>query len=251
MCCFTQPVVVSGTEIFARRSSPTSQILVYTMKVKAKDDVAMILPIPVPKGTPESAVKFLDLSKYPEFFQDLSRGFSNRDPSATREGGAKGVGSAAAHEKPLKVVGVGNFEASFVPTIDDFGRLAAQFRLPKKVWASLPQYEKFGFAVFKLKAKHKAFHPMAFEFPTTYVSELFFPTVHVHDGKVHEKAHFDHSLYCQVPDGVRSLAQWEESDVPVGMYMDYTRGLPAIERFSHVMRLKMEGQLKNQDTIAG
>ena len=37
---------------------------------------------------------------------------------------------------------------------------------------------------------------MAFDFPRA-AKKLFFPTVHIHDGKVHDKADFDHALYCQ------------------------------------------------------
>ena len=134
----------------------------------------------------------------------------------------------------------------------DFDRLDKQFRLPQSVWKDLPRYADFGFAVFKLKAKHEAFHPMAFEFPTRLKSELFFPTLHVHDGKAHEKADFDHSLYCQVEEiHPKGPEQWEESAIPVGMLMDYTRGMPVIERFTHVFRAKIVGEHKNQDVLVG
>ena len=33
-------------------------------------------------------------------------------------------------------------------------------------------------------------HPMAFEFPTRHPDKLFFPTNHVHDGALHDKAVF-------------------------------------------------------------
>jgi hypothetical protein len=79
MCCFSLPVKeVSSTQIFARRASKQSQILVYSMKISASDDLAMILPIPVPKKTPETGVKFLSLKYYPEFFSDLDRGFPEK-----------------------------------------------------------------------------------------------------------------------------------------------------------------------------
>jgi hypothetical protein len=38
---------------------------------------------------------------------------------------------------------------------------------------------------------------MAFEFVTRQPDTLFFPTLHVHDGLVHESAKFDHYLYYQ------------------------------------------------------
>lgn len=251
MCCFSQPVeAVSSTQIFGRRSSKGKQFLVYSMQLQAKHDLAMILPIPVPGKSRESSVNFIDLSKYPEFFSDLDRGFPNPRGKGFDAEGSMGGGSP--ESRKLDVVSVGSFEASFVPSIDDFDRLDKKFRLPKSAWAALPRYKSYGFAVFKLKSKNRAFHPMAFEFPTTYATEIFFPTVHIHDGKVHEHADFDHSLYCQI-EAVhpRGAEQWEESTVPVGMLMDYSRSQPVIERFTHVFRTKIVGKHKNQDVLAG
>lgn len=248
MCCFSQPVVeVSSTQIFARRASKATQILVYSMKLSAVHDLAMILPIPVPQKTADSAVKFFNMETYPEFFADLDKGF----PGGYSGPGGPGAGSKGMRSH-LEVVNVGSFEASFVPSINDFDRLDKKFRLPKKIWSSLPQYKSFGFAVFKLKSKDKSYHPMAFEFPTTLASQLFFPTIHIHDGKVHEKAQFDHLLYCQ-PEEIhqRGYEGWEESRVPVGMLMDYKRALPIIERFTHVLRTKIVGLQQNRDTLVG
>src|SRR5262245_41132430 len=59
-------------------------------------------------------------------------------------------------------------------------------------------YESFGFVVFKFRQGHRArAHPMAFSFPTQNPEMLFFPTVHIHDGVIHEMADFDHILYTQ------------------------------------------------------
>jgi hypothetical protein len=250
MCCFSGPVAhVSSTQIFARRAGKHTQYLVYSMTLEAKQDLAMILPIPVPKASRDDAVKFIDLSRYPEFFADLARGFPEPPSATVGSRGTKGVVEGGAPK--LAVVDVGSFEASFVPSIEDFKRLDAKFRMPTKVWKALPQYAAYGFAVFKLKSKHHAFHPMAFEFPTTLPKQLFFPTVHVHDGEVHDQAHFDHALYCQSETIHPALVHWEESTVPVGMLMDYTRGAPVVERYTHVLRKKIEGLQPNRDTLVG
>jgi hypothetical protein len=165
MCCFSKPVdVVADTNIFARASKDGRQFLVYSMKFKAGEDLAMILPIPTPKASAEDAVKFINLQKYEAFFDDLRKGFpaKKEDRVPSKGGGAKPGGLA------LAVVEVGDFIASFVPTIKDFARLDEKFRLPDGVWDKLPQYKEFGFAVFKLKKPEKGqskVHPMAFEFP--------------------------------------------------------------------------------------
>ena len=56
MCCFSQPVaLVADTKIFARAGEKGRQFLVYSMRFKAGSDLAMILPIPVPKGAADDA----------------------------------------------------------------------------------------------------------------------------------------------------------------------------------------------------
>ena len=196
MCCFSRTVEhVTNTTIFARASKDGRQYLAYAMRFKAGEDLAMILPIPTPKNSPEDAVKFINLEKYPNFFDDLNKGYPV-PPAPRSKPGDKSA--PLAKSDPLPVVEVGSFEASFVPAIKDFDRLDARFRLPGGVWEKLPQYKEFGFAVFKLKKGEKKVHPMAFEFPRADKEVLFFPTVHIHDGTVPAKASLDHGLHSQV-----------------------------------------------------
>ena len=96
----------------------------------------------------------------------------------------------------LEVFEVGNYVASFVPKVADFVQLDKRFCLPEETWSRLPQYKAFGFAVFQLAAGSRTPHPMAFEFEYDKKS-LYFPTLHIHDGKIHETEEFDHILYMQ------------------------------------------------------
>jgi len=205
MCCFSRPVQsVSGTNIFARSDDGGRQFVVYSMTLRAKEELAMVLPLPVKQGRGEKAVTFIDLQDYPEFFTDLLKGFSVPITARPRSE-SRGVPPPSAAK--LDVVSVGSFDASFVPTVADFARLDERFRLPPGTWDNLPQYRDFGFAVFKLKPGEAKVHPMAFSFPRANPHELFFPTVHIHDGKVHEKARFDHT--CSPNTGPRtSSACW-------------------------------------------
>src|SRR5947208_2148268 len=137
MCCFSRKVdVVADTNIFARPGKDGRQFLVYAMRLKAGEDLSMILPIPTPKGSPDDAVRFVSLEKYPAFFDDLRKG----SPEPRALAGGRGAKKDAAPPKPLPVVEVGSFVASFVPAVKDFARLDAQFRLPEAVLEKLPRY---------------------------------------------------------------------------------------------------------------
>src|SRR2546423_1370317 len=60
MCCFSRPVLsVSGTHIFARAGGGGRQFLVYEMTLNGREELAMILPIPVRRGTVERAGRFI------------------------------------------------------------------------------------------------------------------------------------------------------------------------------------------------
>lgn len=243
MCCFSKAVkLVADTRIFARASSEGRQFLVYSMKFQAAEELAMILPIPTPKNSPDDAVKFINLEKYEAFFDDMEAGF----PEPRSNGLKKSDDPVPAGG--LAVVEVGKFVASFVPAIKDFSRLDQQFRLPDAVWGKLPQYKEFGFAVFKLKRAAKAeasqkVHPMAFEFPRADPGILFFPTVHIHDGSVPARAKFDHALFCQgeAPRG------WVESARLAGSFMKAKETHGIVDPDGHVYRKAMRGTFANKD----
>jgi hypothetical protein len=215
------------------------------MNYAAAEDLAMILPLPVPPGSGEKAVKFIDLEKHADIFDRLHECFPQ---PRTRSLSKNDIPPPAAAEPKLEVIQVGSFEASFVPTLKDFARLDERFRLPEGVWESLPQYATWGFAVFKLKPAAKTVHPMAFTFPHAKDSRgLFFPTVHIHDGKVHKKAKFDHTLYAQQsslrPAG---LMAWDESPgLAGGVFKSDYKDL--IDLKAHAHRKKLQGNLANED----
>ncbi len=259
MCCFSRPVKhVSQTHIYARSLPGGHQVLVYSMNVGISEELAMILPLPVKKGSPEDAVQFIDLSGYPDFFKDLSAQFPVFMTQAKRGGLMR---NAPLPKPKLKVHAVGDFEASYVPTQRDFDRLDERFRLPSHTFDALPQYADYGFAVFKLAPRKKSWlrffqfndkrltiHPMAFRFPTANTEELFFPTVHVHDGELHPEAHFDHSLYGQWPEnrGARLGFGWDRSFQPLGQGMPHAPDF--IDPADYAYRLTMLGTQKNTDT---
>ena len=148
MCLFSRHVErVWSTSIFARPLPSARQLLVYGMSFEVAEDVALILPIPVPVSSPDDAVTFIDLSSRPGFFEDLSALF----PVAKAHATPIGRGAFAPQSASLVVHDVGDFEASFVPTPRDFDRLDPRFRLPGDVFEALPAYGDWGFCVFKLR----------------------------------------------------------------------------------------------------
>ena len=243
MCIFSQPVkTVSGTRIFARLQD-RRQYLAYEMRLAAAQDLAMILPLPT-RARDEGQVKFIDLSGYAKFFDDMEKCF----PMPLSRGFGLGA-QAASLSAPLVVHQVGAFEASFVPALADFTRLDARFRLADDIWRQFPAYADYGFAVFQLRAGDARVHPMALGFETRDPSTLYFPTSHVHDGAAHPTAHFDHSLYAQGAAGT----DWKQGEVLPRNVMDFgnfliadrTRGL--VQRDAPVLRRTLRGEYPNQD----
>lgn len=243
MCCFSRPVAsVSQTRIFARPALAGRQVLVYGMQLDAPEELAMILPLPVGKDAREDALAFVNLEKYPQFFDDLEAGFPQ--PAAL----SFGIPPRSAPK--LAVVEVGSFVASFVPTIGDFERLDARFRLPPGVWEKIGAYADYGFAVFQLRKGRARIHPMAFTFPSALGGQLYFPTVHIHDGKVHARAEFDHLLYCQAAQmGRAALVEWRASDLPAARFVDVARALKLVLGDRHVYRRGIHGLQKNEDVL--
>ena len=82
----------------------------------------------------------------------------------TMRGDAPALGPAVTVGVDPRITRIGPHSAPFIfraPVL----RLDPRFRLPDGVWDQLPQYARFGFAVFKLKEGKADVHPMAFTFP--------------------------------------------------------------------------------------
>lgn len=246
MCCFSRPVQrVARTRIFARPTFAGRQVIVYSMELTAAEPLAMILPVPVKGGAEPKEFKFINLEAYPEFFDDLNRGFPVPPPPAA----LALANSLPSRSAKLEVVSVGAFEASFVPTLTDFDQLDGRFRIDPKIWRQLPGYECMGFAVFKLRAGSQKVHPLCFAYPRADTTRLFFPTLHIHDGQMHAQEDFDHELYAQgngeqMPD----VLNWEESRGWAGQFMKTDRTAGILAKDAHVYRRRLAGSLPNEDT---
>lgn len=259
MCCFSRPVrFVGKTRIFARGLPGGDQLLVYAMDLDIDEELAMVLPIPVPQGSADDSVTFVDLQGYASFFEDLESAFPP-DYSTSPQPKSRGLMRSAPAKPKLVVHDVGLFEASFVPTREDFSRLDARFRLPEGVWEKLPKVASFGFAVFRLKPKKRGFlglgssmqsvHPMAFRFPRRDPSALFFPTLHVHDDEVAATAAFDHGLYCQADGVLGATLGWTPSHAPLGESVAVDRARELVDGARGAFRLGLNGTRPNEDFV--
>ena len=255
MCCFAQPVdSVASTRIFGRLTEQKSQFLAYQMSYSSKITNAMILPIPIETRKRRSPVRFIDLSAYPEFFRHLQRGFPT--PKSLTE--SRAVDSATQHDS-LHVHKVGHFEASFVPTIDHFKKLDPRFSISKNTWNKIPVYSDYGFVVFQLHELSGEPHPMAFEFSTRLDNTIFLPTLHIHDGEVHSREDFDHTMYVQNKDLDLAAGDhqghklwdlksgWARSYASAEKFIDIKRSNDLIDGDLKVHRKIMKGTYKNED----
>ena len=262
MCCFAQPVLsVTDTNLFARHTGKGTQFLAYQMKFSSEKPNAMILPLPVATPAKEDSVQFISLKGYDNFFKDLNRGFPNITPS-NRSRSLGSVEPTDSIQKKLIVHEVGDFVASFVPTVKDFSRLDPQFVIPKESWDKVPGYGDYGFAVFQLKKLKGTTHPMAFEFKTRHKNDIFFPTVHIHDGEVHRRESFDHALYLQsetFDEVVDKYRNRHLKDKATGFVrsrktaktfcnIEKAKGLVLGDQLVH--RLELKGKLENKDVLA-
>jgi hypothetical protein len=252
MCIFSQRIDhVGSTRIFAADLGNGVHATAYQMAFRAPEPVAMILPVPALKGTGDEALTFIDLAGYDAFFKDLDRCFPR--PRGIRSGGGYGVAETPP-AKRVRVHEVGDYEASYVPSLADFHRLDPRFRLPTSGWETLPDYHDFSFAVFQLRPGRgmRRVHPIADRYPAERPEELFFPTVHVHDGgHAERRAGFDHELYAQgtwpTPD--RDSA-WRIGSLLPGRVLDIGRSQGLVAPEVPIRREKLHGDYPNADVVA-
>ena len=244
MCIFTGDVKsVGDTRIFARQEGQR-QVIVYDMHLSSKDETAMVLPIPVAKTSEADPVEFKDLSSYPKFFDDVESLFPQWMSAS-----ADGFASRGASR--IKVQEVGVYEASFVPSPDDFRRLDPRFSLNDSFFEQAPEYADYGFVVFKLKPGESRVHPMAFWFSKEADNQLFFPTKHMHNGIMNSRDNFIHTRYAQCDGALNTEDPSLETVDPVSQrdelssIVDKSQGL--VSENQMISKVARYGENENKD----
>lgn len=218
---------VANVRIFARATGDARQCLVCQLDYAADTDSAMIVPLATPPQSAADAVKFIDLSAYPEFFTDLANGFPIARTGAVEPGTPE----------------FGAIESSFAPTKGELANLNERLRIPDEVWSQLVEYDDYGFAVFKIRADAQTIPPLGIEFPMRNPHLLMFPTAHVQNGEVNENTYFDHDLFCQGKSG------WMRSYDTARAFMDVERAGEVIDPNQRVERFTVLGMHPNSDIV--
>ena len=181
------------------------QLVIYSNKVtltpadsdSVRVGTAMILPFPLLKG--QNRVALLDMSKYPNFFDDVELLFPIAEIPQSYEALSNSIADGY-----IDVMKVGNYKASIVPTYADFNRLQFnEFNLHPDVSSLLGQYysKNFGFIVCILKPQ-AMYHPFAYVHELRSNGELFVPTRHFHGSSEDTlySARVDRSAFGQFHD---------------------------------------------------
>ena len=243
MCIFTGSVEsVGDTRIFARQEAQR-QAIVYDMVLSSNDETAMVLPIPIADASKAGQVEFVDLSGYPAFFDDIESLFPQMISASVGRFRSRVPELIEVHE-------VGVYEASFVPTPSDFKRLDPRFSLKDTFFEQAPEYLDYGFVVFKLKPGESRVHPMAFWFSKINDNQLFFPTKHMHDGIVHNRDIFNHTLYgqCDAYTGVDSSIESIDPKNHLGMLKNIAHNsFGLVSKDKLICKKTMVGKNDNKD----
>jgi hypothetical protein len=95
---------------------------------------------------------------------------------------------------------------------------------------------------------------MAFSFRTRDPSTLFFPTVHVHDGRFHEEAEFDHIFYTQnEPKRARARSWptefWMPGSEAASRYLSVRHTHSLVNPNAQCLQASLVGAWRNSDIL--
>ncbi|MBI5566494.1 MAG: hypothetical protein HY870_16460 [Chloroflexi bacterium] len=175
MGIFSMPIRVASTFNYFARANADHQFLACNFRYEAETPFTLILPLPTPPDTPASAVRFINLSGYDEFFSDMRRGF----PNLTRDTGKQSFTDRLLEKvRDWLDLDTTQIEFAFFPNRTVLAEMHDSWPVSDAVWASLEPYAACGLVGLKLEAGANRLPPIAFEYPRRNLDELAFPTAH-------------------------------------------------------------------------
>lgn len=179
MCMISREIEsVSNTKIFvAQNSSNTSQLVIYSNYINnISSSNAMILPVPFPQ-----TVKFINLSKYTNLFEDCDKCFYNPIKASSLYFSLNS--SKTQLSKPLAVFNVGSYKVSLAMNLEQISHVdPTVFELSnglKKILQTFYYQPYWGFIICKLNSGPENYHPLAYSHKIID-SKIYIPTRHYH-----------------------------------------------------------------------
>jgi hypothetical protein len=182
MCIISSPVKsVSDTRIMVLPSRGPNdapyQTVIYACELETEQTNTMILPCWNPSGDADNVILH-DMSSVTHFFNMVNNALFHH-----QHGFAKSNVKLGPSASTLKVVKVGGFDVSIVPTLYDMNRLNIRlfgiYVVPELIPTLQTLYPTdFSFIVAKFTQGRHTYHPLAFSH--TRPQKLFIPTYHLH-----------------------------------------------------------------------
>jgi len=257
----TSPADLEDTKILVAPSADRKQQLtVYSNLVKNKSATnAMILPVVAPHS-----VKFINLSKYNDIFEDCDKSFPVRfayDGNDEEEG----ITCFSMNESYLEVQDVGSYKCSVANSIADLQRVDPRvFTITQDFVDVLTQHydaQYWGFIICKIRDgatdSFEEYHPIAYTH-SLIGGKLFIPTRHYHgtpSANPQVANDWDHTIYvhnasidCEIPDGRWGKYTTMETN-KCKVAWNSVPGFTA-ETFKRFFRYKINGTFDNKDLLA-
>jgi hypothetical protein len=195
MCIINEPAEVHNTKIFvAPNNNHTQQLTVYSNEVRTSStNNMMLLPVPYP-----DTINLVDFSDYISIFNDLNLTFKME---------SFGTSYSLPEKNYLKIVDIGNYKATIIPTHEDL------LRINPSVFGTVNEHIRnilffhyqnlpipFGYIICKLKSGTQIkYHPFAYthNLPKNHLNtpSLFVPTRHEHGHGNSDHADWDHCIF--------------------------------------------------------
>ncbi len=242
MAIFAPPIQKTWDARFFARMHQDRQVLIFQLSLKAQT-TAVLLPLPT-VSLSRQAARFIDLSGYPGFFEDLDQLVQLPEPHQAAQG---------LLEAPEPAPSVRPEQTRFVPSVRDLKKVDPHFSLLQSLWAARPIYKDYGFAIIWVQPQGAArLGPIALEFQTRSTDTLYYPAMFAQAGSASSQVRYDHRFFGQRNEDQTHYG-WSRSQTQAAQVLDRGRLLMSaqtahlIEPGDLVYWKDVRGDFPNQD----